>query len=61
MAPHPGWNYLVEYTDDLPAGNWLPLSGGPHNSGTAIDKLNAGIRMRFYRLILVFEQCGDDE
>ena len=43
-----GLNYTVEYRDGVGNGTWLPLPGGPHNSGTVVDITDSP--QRFYRV-----------
>ena len=43
-----GFEHWVEFLDDLSATNWMPLPGGPHNTGQIT--VNTGQPIQFYRV-----------
>jgi hypothetical protein len=51
FIPKPGFNYTIQYRDDLVSGpDWQPLPGAPHNDGFLIITNTAP--QRFYRLLI---------
>ena len=47
----PGFNYTAQFRDQLTSGTgWQPLSGAPHNSGTAFQLSTTGTK--FYRVLI---------
>jgi hypothetical protein len=43
-----GFNYTIEFRNNLTTGGWQTLTGGPHNSGDVIVNNSSGAV--FYRV-----------
>ena len=51
FTPRLGFNYTVQYRDELHSGpDWQPWPGAPHNDGFLI--ITNTVRQRFYRLLI---------